>query len=197
MKLVVGLGNPGKEYDKTRHNCGFRAIDFYAEKNNLSFKSKFNGLYCDLVVNNEKLLLLKPQTFMNLSGDCVIQFMKYFNLKTEDLLVIYDDHAFDTGTFKIRRGGSSAGHKYDSSAGGHNGIKDIINKLHTENIARLRIGISKNNITLADYVLGRFGKEDDEKVNSILPTVESVIDDFTKLSIDDLMQKYNRNNNEE
>ena len=78
MKLVVGLGNPGKEYDKTRHNCGFRAIDFYADKNNLSFKSKFNGLYCDLVVNNEKLLLLKPQTFMNLSGDCVIQFMKYF-----------------------------------------------------------------------------------------------------------------------
>ena len=75
-------------------------------------------------------------------------------------------------------------------------IKDIINKLHTENIARVRIGISKNNITLADYVLGRFGKEDDEKVNSILPTIESIIDDFTKLSIDDLMQKYNRNNNE-
>ena len=86
MKLVVGLGNPGKEYDKTRHNCGFRAIDFYAEKNNLSFKSKFNGLYADLVVNNEKLIILKPQTFMNLSGDCVIQFMKYFNLKTEDFL---------------------------------------------------------------------------------------------------------------
>lgn len=187
MKLVVGLGNPGKEYDKTRHNCGFRAIDFYADKNNLSFKSKFNGLYCDLVVNNEKLILLKPQTFMNLSGDCVIQFMKYFNLKIEDLLVIYDDHDFDTGTFRIRRGGSSAG---------HNGIKDIINKLHTENIARVRIGISKNNITLADYVLGRFGKEDDEKVNSILPTIESIIDDFTKLSIDDLVQKYNRNNNE-
>jgi PTH1 family peptidyl-tRNA hydrolase len=187
MKLVVGLGNPGKEYDKTRHNCGFRAIDFYADKNNLSFKSKFNGLYCDLVVNNEKLLLLKPQTFMNLSGDCVIQFMKYFNLKNEDLLVIYDDSAFETGTFKIRRGGSSAG---------HNGIKDIINKLHTENIARVRIGISKNNIPLMDYVLGRFGKEDDEKVNAILSTIENVINDFTKLSIDELMQKYNGNHNE-
>ena len=149
MKLVVGLGNPGKEYDKTRHNCGFRAIDFYAENNNLSFKSKFNGLYADLVVNNEKLLLVKPQTFMNLSGDCVIQFMKYYNLKIEDLLVIYDDTDFETGTFKIKRGGSSAG---------HNGIKDIINKLHTENICRVRVGISKNNISLADYVLGRFGK---------------------------------------
>lgn len=188
MKLVVGLGNPGKEYDKTRHNCGFRAIDFYAEKNNLSFKSKFNGLYADLIVNNEKLLILKPQTFMNLSGDCVIQFMKYFNLKAEDLLVIYDDNAFDTGVFKIRRGGSSAG---------HNGIKDIINKLHTENIARVRIGISKNNIPLMDYVLGRFGKEDDTKVNNILPTIESVIDDFTKMTIDELMQKYNGNANEE
>ena len=187
MKLVVGLGNPGKEYDKTRHNCGFRAIDFYAEKNNLSFKSKFNGLYADLVVNNEKLIILKPQTFMNLSGDCVIQFMKYFNLKTEDLLVIYDDSAFDTGIFKIRRGGSSAG---------HNGIKDIINKLHTENIARVRIGISKNNIPLMDYVLGRFGKDDDTKVNNILPTIESVINDFTKMTIDELMQKYNGNANE-
>ena len=187
MKLVVGLGNPGKEYDKTRHNCGFRAIDFYAEKNNLSFKSKFNGLYADLVVNNEKLIILKPQTFMNLSGDCVIQFKKYFNLKTEDLLVIYDDSAFDTGIFKIRRGGSSAG---------HNGIKDIINKLHTENIARVRIGISKNNIPLMDYVLGRFGKDDDTKVNNILPTIESVINDFTKMTIDELMQKYNGNANE-
>ena len=152
MKLVVGLGNPGKEYDKTRHNCGFRAIDFYAAKNGLSFKSKFNGLYADLVVNNEKLLIVKPQTFMNLSGDCVIQFMKYYNLKVEDLLVIYDDTDFETGTFKVKRGGSSAG---------HNGIKDIINKLHTENICRIRVGISKNNIALADYVLGRFGQEDD------------------------------------
>lgn len=184
MKLVVGLGNPGKEYDKTRHNCGFRAIDFYAAKNNLSFKSKFNGLYADLVVNNEKLLIVKPQTFMNLSGDCVVQFMKYYNLKIEDLLVIYDDTDFETGTFKVKRGGSSAG---------HNGIKDIINKLHTENICRIRIGISKNNIALADYVLGRFGKEDDEKINNMLSTIESVIDDFTKMSIDDLMQKYNRN----
>lgn len=184
MKLVVGLGNPGKEYDKTRHNCGFRAIDFYAAKNNLSFKSKFNGLYADLVVNNEKLLIVKPQTFMNLSGDCVVQFMKYYNLKVEDLLVIYDDTDFEAGTFKVKRGGSSAG---------HNGIKDIINKLHTENICRIRVGISKNNISLADYVLGRFGKEDDEKVNNILPTIESVIDDFTKMSIDELMQKYNRN----
>ena len=184
MKLVVGLGNPGKEYDKTRHNCGFRAIDFYAEKNNLSFKSKFNGLYADIVINNEKVLLLKPQTFMNLSGDCVIQFMKYYNLKIEDLLVIYDDTDFETGTFKVKRGGSSAG---------HNGIKDIINKLHTENICRVRVGISKNNIALADYVLGRFGKEDDEKVNNILSTIEKIINDFTKLSIDDLMQKYNRN----
>ena len=184
MKLVVGLGNPGKEYEKTRHNCGFRAIDFYAENNNLSFKSKFNGLYADLVINNEKLLLVKPQTFMNLSGDCVIQFMKYYNLKVDDLLVIYDDTDFETGTFKIKRGGSSAG---------HNGIKDIINKLHTENICRVRVGISKNNIQLADYVLGRFGKEDDEKVNSTLPTIEKIINDFTKLSIDELMQKYNRN----
>ena len=103
MKLIVGLGNPGKEYENTRHNCGFRAIDFYATKNNLNFKNKFNGEYCENRINNEKIILLKPQTFMNLSGDCVVKFVNYYNLKIEDILIIYDDVDFEVGKFKIKR----------------------------------------------------------------------------------------------
>lgn len=184
MKLVVGLGNPDKKYEKTRHNCGFRAIDFYVEKNNLSFKSKFKGLYCEQLVNNEKLILLKPQTYMNLSGESVIEFVKYYNIKLTDIIIIYDDIDFEVGTFKIKRGGS---------AGGHNGIKNIIELLKTENIQRIRIGISKNMIPLDKYVLEKFTKEEEEKLNSILPTISNIIDDFTKYDIDKLMEKYNRN----
>lgn len=184
MKLVVGLGNPDKKYEKTRHNCGFRAIDFYAEKNNLTFKSKFKGLYCEQLVNNEKLILLKPQTYMNLSGESVIEFVKYYNIDLKDLIVIYDDIDFEVGTFKIKRNGS---------AGGHNGIKNIIEHLKTENIQRIRIGISKNNIPLDKYVLEKFTQDEDEKINQILPTISNIIEDFTMYDIDKLMEKYNRN----
>lgn len=184
MKLVVGLGNPDKKYEKTRHNCGFRAIDFYAEKNNLTFKLKFKGLYCEQLVNNEKLILLKPQTYMNLSGESVIEFVKYYNIDLKDLIVIYDDIDFEVGTFKIKRNGS---------AGGHNGIKNIIEHFKTENIQRIRIGISKNQIPLDKYVLEKFTQEEDEKINQILPTISNIIEDFTMYDIDKLMEKYNRN----
>ena len=187
MKLIVGLGNPGKQYEKTRHNTGFMAIDFYAAKNNLEFKSKFNGLYAEQIINNEKVLFLKPQTFMNNSGECVIKFVNYFNIDIEDILVIYDDVDFEVGTFRIRRNGTG---------GRHNGIKNVIQNLKTENIKRVRIGISKNEIPLMDYVLSKFSKEDMEKLESILPTIAEIIYDFPSMSIDDLMQKYNRNKNE-
>ena len=171
MKLIVGLGNPDKKYEKTRHNCGFRAIDFYAEKNNLTFKSKFKGLYCEQLVNNEKIILLKPQTYMNLSGESVIEFVKYYNIDLSSLIVI----------------------KRNGSAGGHNGIKNIIELLKTENIQRIRIGISKNQIPLDKYVLGTFTKDEDEKIEQVLPIVANIIDDFTMYNIDKLMEKYNRN----
>lgn len=185
MKLVVGLGNPGKEYKNTRHNCGFRAIDFYAEKNSLNFKNKFNGEYCEQIINNEKVIFLKPQTFMNNSGDSVIKFVNYYNINLEDILVIYDDVDFEVGTFKIKKNGSS---------GGHNGINSIINVLKTQNVYRLRIGISKNKIPLVDYVLGNFSKEDNEKINDMMPNVVNAINDFCNLTIEKLMEKYNTKN---
>lgn len=185
MKLIVGLGNPGKKYEKTRHNCGFRAIDFYAKKNNLEFKSKFDGLYAEQIINKEKIMLLKPQLFMNLSGEVVIKYVNYFNINIEDIIIIYDDVDFSVGTFKIKRGGSSAG---------HNGIKNIIELLKTENISRIRIGTSKNDIPLIDYVLGKFSDKDFNLIEDILPTISNIITDYSKMNVDELMQKYNREN---
>ena len=185
MKLVVGLGNPGKKYENTRHNCGFMAIDFYAAKNSLTFKKKFNSLYSENIVNGEKIVLVKPQTYMNLSGNSVSKFMKFYNLDTKDVLIIYDDVDFETGKFKIKRGGS---------CGGHNGIRNIIENLKSENIQRIRIGISKNDNELMDYVLGTFGKKERKEIENILPTIADIIDDFSIYNIDKLMEKYNKNN---
>ena len=135
-------------------------------------------------MNGEKILLIKPLTYMNLSGESVIEFVKYYNIDLKDLIVIYDDIDFEVGTFKIKRNGS---------AGGHNGIKNIIEHLKTENIQRIRIGISKNNIPLDKYVIEKFTQEEDEKINQILPTISNIIEDFTMYDIDKLMEKYNRN----
>lgn len=187
MKLIVGLGNPSKKYEFTRHNCGFIAIDFYAQKNNLIFKKKFDGLYSEQIINNEKVLFLKPQTYMNLSGKCVKDYTNYFNINLEDVLIIYDDYNFEVGTFRIKR---------DGSDGGHNGIKNIIENLKTDKIKRVRIGISKNTIPLEDYVLQKFSKEEIKAINELLPTIADIINDFISLDIDSLMQKYNRNSHE-
>ena len=185
MKLIVGLGNPGKKYEKTRHNSGFMAIDYYAQKHDLTFKSKFNGLYAKQTIKGENVIVLKPQTYMNLSGECVRDFAKYYDIDINDILIIYDDVDFEVGKFKIKRGGSS---------GGHNGINNVIENLKTNEINRIRIGISKNEIPLIDYVLGKFSKEDDEKIDSILETISNIIDDFSVNNINKLMEKYNRKN---
>ena len=187
MKLIVGLGNPGKEYEYTRHNTGFMAIDYYAKKHSLDFKNKYNGLYSESIINNEKVILLKPQTFMNLSGECIRKFINFFKVDLKDLLVIYDDVDFEVGTFKIKRNGSSAG---------HNGIKNIIQNIGTEEFQRIRIGISKNTIKRMDYVLQKFSVEDLNKLNDILPIVSDAIDDFIYHDLDYIMQKYNRNKDE-
>ena len=187
MKLIVGLGNPGIEYKNTRHNIGFMVIDNYAESNKLSFKNKFNGLYSSFNYKNDKVILLKPQTYMNLSGDCVLEFVNYFNVDLEDVFVIYDDINFEVGNYKIKKDGSS---------GGHNGINDIIKKLKTEKIKRLKIGISKNVLNLKDYVLSDFNKYEFETINKLFEVTNNIIDDYLKLDFEKLMSKYNGNKNE-
>ena len=187
MKLIVGLGNPSKQYENTRHNIGFICIDHFAQKNNLTFKNKFDALYSETTINNEKMLLIKPQTYMNLSGSSVLKFVKFYHVELKDILIIYDDVDFEIGSFKIKRDGSSAG---------HNGINNIIELLHSEKIQRIRVGISKNNIPLIDYVLQKFNKEELDKINNILPTIDCIINDFSVNNIDQLMEKYNRKNEE-
>lgn len=187
MKLIVGLGNPGKDYENTRHNIGFMAIDNYAQKHSMGFKSKFNGLYSELNINGEKVMFLKPQSFMNLSGQVVQEFVSYFNIDIKDLFVIYDDASFEVGAFKIKKDGSS---------GGHNGIKNIIENLKTEEIKRLKIGISKKKGELKNHVLGRFGILEKVNINKVIYKTEEIITDFCILDFEKLMSKYNGASNE-
>ena len=137
MKLIVGLGNPGKEYENTRHNIGFNVIDLYLKKNNLNLdKEKFNGKYLKTNINNEEVIFLEPQTYMNLSGDSVLKIMNFYKINIEDILIIQDDLDLDLGKIKL---------KEKSSSGGHNGIKDIEQKLGSNSFKRLKIGISNSN----------------------------------------------------
>lgn len=184
MKLIVGLGNPGKEYENTRHNTGFMAIDEYAKVNNINFnKNKFDGLYADILVNNEKVILLKPQKYMNLSGEVIYKYMDYFKIKKEDILVIYDDMDLEVGSFKIRYKGGSAG---------HNGLKNIENNISSNEYKRIKIGISKNkNIDTVNYVLGKFTQEEKEKLDEVLKNIPNIIEDYLKLDFDKVMNKYN------
>lgn len=184
MKLIVGLGNPGKEYEKTRHNMGFMFIDEYAKSKNIEItKKKFNGLYVDFINNGEKTILLKPQTYMNLSGEAVRSFVDFFKIDIKDILIINDDLDMPIGKYKLRPTGSS---------GGHNGLKNIELHLGTQNYKRLKIGISHDKeIDTKDYVLGNISKENQKIIDDLKKNVNNIIDDFYKLDFEKLMAKYN------
>lgn len=185
MKMIVGLGNPGKEYKDTRHNIGFMALDLYASKHQANFSThKLNGEYTIVEKNKEKILLLKPQTYMNLSGEAVSSFAKYYKIDISDILIISDDLDMEFGKIKLKPKGSS---------GGHNGLKNIEHHLHTNEYKRLKIGIAKNkNYETKDYVLGKIPEEQREKLNSVFITVNDIIDDFSTLPFEKLMSKYNK-----
>ena len=188
MKLIIGLGNPGKEYDNTRHNIGFMLVDYYISRKGISFdwKKKFNGLYVESLINGEKVIFLKPQSYMNLSGTVVNQFMSYFKIDISDILVFSDDMDLLTGNFKLKDKGS---------CGGHNGLRNIENCLSSSEYKRLKIGISKDkDADMKDYVLGKFSKDDKEVYNKLFDELVEVIDDYFKLPFGDLMSKHNRKN---
>ena len=154
MKLIIGLGNPGKTYEQTRHNIGFKVIDYLAMKWNAPLtQSKFKGMYSIIHRPEGKVMLLKPLTFMNLSGESVGALMDYYNIQLEDIVVIYDDLDLPTGQLRLRQKGS---------AGGHNGIKSLIQHLGTQEFNRMRIGISRppSGMKVPDYVLARFSEEE-------------------------------------
>lgn len=188
MKLIVGLGNPGKEYENTRHNVGFDFIDYYLENRNINptWIKKFDGLYLQTLIHNEKVFFLKPQTFMNLSGISVQKIMNYFHISIDDILIVSDDMDLNIGNFKLKPYGSS---------GGHNGLKNIEQNIGSSNYKRLKIGISKNkDIDMKDYVLGNFSKDDYKNLISLFSNLCNVLDDFFELPFGDLMSKYNRKN---
>lgn len=181
MKLIIGLGNPGKEYENTRHNIGFMVIDNYLK--NEKFKTKFNGMYLKKVINNEEVIFLKPLSYMNLSGEVVKKYVNYFKINLSDLLIISDD--LDMPCFKIKL-------KYKGSSGGHNGLKNIIQNINTEEFKRLKIGISNNlNIDTKSYVLSKFNQEELEKLHKKFEITNNIINDFINLDFEKVMSKYN------
>ena len=188
MKLIIGLGNPGKEYTNTRHNIGFSVVDYYLDNKNivLNWSKKFEGLFLKTKLFDEDVIFLKPQTYMNLSGNCVMKVMDYYDIEVDDILVISDDLDLKIGNFKLKLSGSS---------GGHNGLKDIENKIHTDQYKRLKIGISKNDeLDIKDYVLGKLSKEENNTLEGLFKELCNVLDDYFSLPFSDLMSKYNRKN---
>ena len=161
--LIVGLGNPGREYEKTRHNCGFRAIDMLAEKLGCKVdKLKYQGLYTQVNYQGKKLFLLKPQTYMNLSGRSVLQLSAYFNIPPQRIIVMFDDISLEPGRLRIRA---------DGSAGGHNGIKSIINEIGSQTFPRVKIGVGAKpnpDFDLADWVLSTFSASEEKALASAL-----------------------------
>lgn len=180
MKIITGLGNPGKEYEKTRHNAGFLVIDEIAKELGINVsQKKFKALIGEGFHKGEKVILVKPQTYMNLSGDSVLAIMKYYDAYDEDLLVISDDMDLQVGMIRIRDKGS---------AGGQKGIKSIIDRLGTQVFSRLRIGIGKSSIIpTIDYVLGKIDPE-----TAIEEGAKCALDFIDGVDHLELMNRYNK-----
>ncbi len=184
IKLVVGLGNPGKAYANTRHNMGFMVLDEIAKRLEvIKWKERDNALYFDTHLDFCRVIFIKPQNFINLSGDVMIKFVKYLNIKTEDILVISDDLDLPIGSIKLKEKGSS---------GGHNGLKNIENQLGTNEYKRIKIGISNNKqMDTKDYVLGKLSISEKKALLPIIQNAaDAVLASFTT-PFPELMSKYN------
>ena len=185
MYLIIGLGNPEQEYSKTRHNMGFNAINEIAQKYNIEVnKNKFQGLYEITIINGQKVVLVKPQTYMNLSGNCVQEFVNFYKIEKENIIVIYDDMDIEPGEIKIRKQGGP---------GGHNGMKSIIQMLGTEQFSRIRIGIGrpKTNGDEINYVIGAIPEEEIPKLNEGVGKAKDAVIEILKNGIDSAMNKFN------
>ena len=185
MKVIIGLGNPGKKYEKTRHNIGFIAVDNLRKKLNVSDeREKFQALVSEKNIDGEKVIFLKPQTFMNLSGNSVIEIVNFYKLDPKkDIIVIYDDMDLPFGDIRIREKGSS---------GGHNGIKSIISHIGEEFI-RIKCGIGAKEKDAVEHVLGEFNQTEQKDLEEILEKIYNcVIEMLSVQNLDRIMQKYNK-----
>lgn len=184
MKLIVGLGNPGVKYENTRHNAGFMVMDKIAEMTGeLINKKKFEGKYCKTRIGNEDVILLKPETYMNLSGFSVRAAMDFFKISPEDILVIYDDLDTPVGSIRLKTKGS---------AGGHNGMKSVISSVLKEDFNRIRVGIGRDpKIRIIDYVLTRFKPEEIENLNQSIEQAAKAAIFSMSHSFEQTMNRYN------
>lgn len=185
MYIVVGLGNPGKQYENTRHNVGFNVIDILAKEYGISVtKIKHKALIGEGRIGNEKVILVKPQTYMNLSGETLIDIYKYYKVDLSNIVVVYDDIDLDVGKIRIRKKGSG---------GTHNGMKSITKCLGSNEFPRVRVGVSKplNGQDLADFVLSRFRKEEALDIQEGLEKAYKAVDSIIRENLDISMNKYN------
>jgi len=187
MKLIVGLGNPGKEYAMTRHNCGFRAIDAFADLAGVDIdKEQFHGVYGKFKLDDEDVILFKPLTMMNLSGTAVQEIVHFFKINIDDIVVIFDDLAIAPGALRLRANGSSGGQK---------GMQNIIENLGTENIKRIRIGIGEPAFNSIDWVLGKPTGDDKNKIDSAIERAAKAVREFLVHDFQNAMSKYNGGGN--
>lgn len=185
MYLIMGLGNPENEYANTRHNMGFDVINQIAKNNNIAItKSKFKGLYETTIIQGKKVILLKPQTYMNLSGESIKEVVDFYNIKLEKIIVIYDDIDIEKGKIKIRKKGS---------AGSHNGMKSVIKELNTTEFARIRVGIGQPEFKndMINYVTGKVPKEEQEVLQQGVVEAAKAVEEIIKNGIDAAMNKFN------
>lgn len=183
MILVVGLGNIGSKYDKTRHNVGFDVIDVLANRHNISVsKEKFKGTCGEGIIEGKKVMLLKPSTYMNLSGESIIEVINFYKLSTSEVIVIYDDISLDVGRLRIRDKGS---------AGGHNGIKSIIANLKTDHFPRVKVGVGAPKNNLIEHVLGVFDKEERVIVEKVFEASADAVEEMIANGVNSSMNKYN------
>ena len=185
MYLIVGLGNPGEEYNKTRHNVGFDVIDKLSKKYDIKVsKHKYDGLYGKGEIEGEKVVLLKPQTYMNLSGNSVGQFVSFFKVKEEEIILIYDDFDIPTGTIKIRKKGGP---------GTHNGMKSVVAELCSQSFPRIRIGTGtiENVYNLMDFVTSKVSDEEYLEISKGIEQAEAAVEEIIKNGIDTAMNRLN------
>lgn len=185
MYLIVGLGNPENEYSHTRHNMGFDTINQIAKNNNIQItKNKFKGLCESTIIQNQKVILLKPQTYMNLSGESVKEVAEFYNLKPEEIIVIYDDIDIEKGHIKIRKKGG---------AGSHNGMKSVVEELQSTDFARIRVGIGQPEFKsdMINYVIGKVSQEEQEILQQGVEKAAKAVEEILKNGIDRAMNKFN------
>lgn len=185
MYIIVGLGNPEPEYSKTRHNMGFDVINMLAQENNIELnRNKYNAIYGTGAIQNEKVILIKPQTYMNNSGEAVIQFVNFYKEKLSNLIVIYDDMDTEAGKIRIRAKGG---------AGSHNGMKSMIKELHSEEFPRIRVGIGKPKYEFdrINYVIGKISEDDFLELEKGEKRAKEAIEYLINKGIDNTMNKYN------